>query len=184
MSKSFIETLCLWVHMDGFYILPQFVRMWTLHRALQHLDQVPDQLVPKFATIHDGCIFLCLFLIGFAFFVQAFLEIQYNFYRTSIFQKNWEHDAVLLYRMKHAEEFHEHVAVIPYRCDLNLIILPIQNMWEALFNLNLVCILNCGVCDALEVLCTLYVFQVSRNMQYDYTFHFGYLSHGCLPVQV
>lgn len=116
--------------------------------------------------------------------MQAFLEIQYNFYRTSIFQKNWEHDAVLLYRMKHAEEFHEHVAVIPYRFDLNLIILPIQNMWEALFNLNLVCILNCGVCDVLEVLCTLNVFQVTRNMQYDYTFHFGCLSNDYLPVQV
>lgn len=62
-----------------------------------------------------------------AFSVQAFLEIQYNFYRTSIFQKNWEHDAVLLYRMKHAEEFHDHVAVIPYRFDLNFRNYPVYS---------------------------------------------------------
>ena len=47
---------------------------------------------------------------------QDFLEAQYNFYRSSMFQKTFrEHDAVELYRMKNVDDFNAHVAVIPYR---------------------------------------------------------------------
>lgn len=45
---------------------------------------------------------------------KAFLEVQYKFYKSSIFHKFWDQQAVMLYRMKHREEFLEHVAVIPY----------------------------------------------------------------------
>lgn len=46
---------------------------------------------------------------------KGFLENLYNFYSSSLFQKNRERDAVLLYRMKNADDFNAHVAVIPYR---------------------------------------------------------------------
>jgi hypothetical protein len=47
---------------------------------------------------------------------QNFLEAQYNFYRSSMFQKTFrEHDAVELYRMKNVDDFNAHVSVIPYR---------------------------------------------------------------------
>jgi hypothetical protein len=46
---------------------------------------------------------------------KGFLESLYNFYSSSLFQKNRERDAVMLYRMKNADDFNAHAAVIPYR---------------------------------------------------------------------
>jgi hypothetical protein len=46
---------------------------------------------------------------------QGLLESLYNFYSSSLFSKNRERDAVMLYRMKDVDNFNAHVAVIPYR---------------------------------------------------------------------
>ncbi|KAG0576748.1 hypothetical protein M758_5G121400 [Ceratodon purpureus] len=46
---------------------------------------------------------------------KRFLESLYNFHISSMFQKNRERDAVMLYRMKNIDDFNAHVAVIPYR---------------------------------------------------------------------
>ena len=47
---------------------------------------------------------------------QKFVESLYNFYGSSLFQKDkMERDAVMLYRLKNVDDFNAHVAVIPYR---------------------------------------------------------------------
>ncbi|CAI5510336.1 unnamed protein product [Closterium sp. Naga37s-1] len=46
---------------------------------------------------------------------KSFLEAQYQFYHSSIRQEFWDHDAIDLYRLKHPEDFHAHVSIIPYR---------------------------------------------------------------------
>lgn len=47
--------------------------------------------------------------------IKGFLESVHKFYQSSMFQKNLERDEVMLYRMKNADEFNEHVAIIPFR---------------------------------------------------------------------
>ncbi|GJP41691.1 hypothetical protein CLOM_g1329 [Closterium sp. NIES-68] len=46
---------------------------------------------------------------------KSFLEAQYQFYHSSIRPEFWDHDAIDLYRLKHAHDFHAHVSIIPYR---------------------------------------------------------------------
>lgn len=66
--------------------------------------------------MYDNCMFGCDSHLEYMWCVeQGFLESLYNFYSSSLFQKNRERDAVMLYRMKNADDFNAHVAVIPYR---------------------------------------------------------------------
>lgn len=47
--------------------------------------------------------------------LQAFLEVQYRLYRSTIFHTSQDQEAVMLYRRKHRDDFLEHAALIPYR---------------------------------------------------------------------
>lgn len=61
---------------------------------------------------------------------QGFLESLYNFYSSSLFQKNRERDAVMLYRMKNADDFNAHVAVIPYRFSSRILCISFICSWS------------------------------------------------------